>query len=327
MVSKSDFIRQHEMALLRMLPRHTYASDDLTSGIYREYKSRAAERLYISLNGEKFVNFVTMDGDKGNPMDWVDANLPYPLYTAANLHNTRYHITWKLAAPVCRTEKAGARPLSYLEAIQRTLPAVLGADPAYTGLITKNPLHGNWRVTWWGGRPVTLSELARQCEPLLNRRIKENSELEDGSLNPMLFNRLRQWAYRERRQFNDFETWSAAVLMQACDYNAEGSRLPHTEVENMAKSVSKWVWKNYRGDDRNRGALQLSPDLETSERQRLGALYTAELRTKNTRQRLQQGVSNLLIKGIVDFTPRQLGAESGIPLRTVQRHWSSLVFK
>ena len=72
-------------------------------------------------------------------------------------------------------------------------------------------------------RPVTLGELARVCEPLLSRRIKEDSDLEDGSLNPVLFNRLRRWAYRERRHFNDFPTWCAAVLMQACHYNAEGT--------------------------------------------------------------------------------------------------------
>ena len=175
-MSKSEFIRQHELALLRMLPRHTYASDELTNGVYREYKSHAVERRYIGLNGDQFTNFITLDGDKGNPSDWVDANLPYPLYTAANPDDTRYHVTWQLADSVCRTEKARSKPLAYLAAIQRTLPVVLGTDPLYTGLITKNPLHGNWRVTWWGGRPVTLGELARVCEPLLSRRIKEDSD-------------------------------------------------------------------------------------------------------------------------------------------------------
>ena len=64
----------------------------------------------------------------------------------------------------------------------------------------------------------------------------------------MLFNHLRRWAYRERRHFNDFATWRAAVLMQACHYNAEGSRLPHAEVENTAKSVSRWVWRQLPGE-------------------------------------------------------------------------------
>jgi hypothetical protein len=328
-VSKSKFIRQHELALLRMLPRHTYASDELTNGVYREYKDHAVERRYIGLNGEKFTNYITLDGDRGNPSDWIDANLPYPLYTAANPDDTRYHVTWQLAYSVCRTENARAKPLAYLAAIQRTLPVVLGTDPLYTGLVTKNPLHGHWRVTWWGGRPVTLGELARVCEPLLSRRIGENNTPEDGSLNPMLFNHLRRWAYRERRHFNDFATWCVAVLMQACHYNAEGTRLPYAEVENTAKSVSRWVWNHYQGggDHRNRGALQLPPDLKISERQRLGALYTAGLKTESTRQRLQQGVSNLLIKGVVDLTPKQLEAETGVPLRTVQRYWSSIISK
>jgi hypothetical protein len=230
---------------------------------------------------------------------------------------------------VCKTEKAASKPLAYLAAIQRTLPVVLGTDPLYTGLTTKNPLHGNWRVTWWGGRPVTLGELARQCEPLLKRRIKEDSDPEDGSPNPALFNRLRRWAYRELSHYDDFAMYRAAVLMQACHYNAEGSQLPHAEVENTAKGVARWVWDNYQGggDHRNRGALQLPPGLEISERQRLGALYTAGIRTKITHERLQQGVSSLLIKGGVDFTPRQLAAETGIPLRTVQRHWSSVISK
>jgi hypothetical protein len=34
-----------------------------------------------------------------------------------------------------------------------------------------------------------------------------------------------------------------------------------------------------------------------------------------------------LIKGVVDLTPRQLEAETGVPLRTVQRHWSSIISK
>src|SRR3954453_3705967 len=46
----------------------------------------------------------------GNSMDWVEANLPYPLYTAANINDTRYHVTWQLAASVCKTEKAERKP-------------------------------------------------------------------------------------------------------------------------------------------------------------------------------------------------------------------------
>ena len=66
-----------------------------------------------------------------------------------------------MEVPVARTDAAHTLPLTYLAHVADRLSSHLGADPGYTGLITRNPLQpGPDCFTHWGRLfPYTLHEL------------------------------------------------------------------------------------------------------------------------------------------------------------------------
>ena len=72
------------------------------------------------------------------------------------------HLGWALTAPVCLTDAARRRPVRLLARIETGLTDVLGADTAYTGRITRNPIHpGPHRHTLWDLSLIHISEPTR----------------------------------------------------------------------------------------------------------------------------------------------------------------------
>ena len=70
------------------------------------------------------------------------------------------HAVYALEVPVARLSEAHSLPLAYLAHIADRLSHHLGADPGYTGLITRNPVNpGPECFTHWGRMfPYTLRE-------------------------------------------------------------------------------------------------------------------------------------------------------------------------
>ena len=71
------------------------------------------------------------------------------------------HAVYALEVPVARHDAAHRLPLAYLAHISDRLSHHLGADPGYTGVITRNPINpGPECFTHWGRMlPYTLREL------------------------------------------------------------------------------------------------------------------------------------------------------------------------
>lgn len=147
------------------------------------------------------------------------------------------------------TEAAREAPLRYLNSIRNAYTALTGADQGYTGLITKNPLHGHWRTLYGHGHLFDLPELAEYV-PDLNKYTDRTSPAESVGIgrNVALFEQIRHWSYREIRLFRGagrqhFNVWSAHVLEQVEKRNGDFTEpLPYSEVKAIAKSVAKWVW-------------------------------------------------------------------------------------
>src|SRR5690606_13584932 len=119
--------------------------------------SIAARRRYIQPNPPPWVGWLVFDVDLGPGRDgtatlfaWEEANLPAPnLAVATRLDDGSLggcHLAWALREPVARGAQARPAPLRYLAAIERAMVHQLGADPGYTGLIAKNPLHPSWHA-------------------------------------------------------------------------------------------------------------------------------------------------------------------------------------
>lgn len=244
--------QQHQATQLDLfrdrLPAKPYHTDDLRAGLQVRRAERAALARYIQPNGPTHKYWLVYDIDRpGAAIDWNDRNCPPPSITAMNPANGHAHLIYGLEIPIRTAPDAKSDPLRYAGAVDCALLHALGADPSYSGLICKNPLHPHWQVTSWEPRLYTLAELDSwlDLQPAQDRR----KRLPDYGLgrNCNLFEQLRLWAYRAIRQgWPDFERWQAACLDRALMYNAGFSTpLDHQEAAHVARSVGKWVHRQF----------------------------------------------------------------------------------
>lgn len=187
--------------------------------------------------------------------EWQDLGLPPPHWIAINPDNGNYHLGYILAAPVARTAAARFGPLRYLAAIEHVLANRLGADLAYSGLITKNPLHSDWLTIWHNVEPYTLDYLAEFCPDadlaaFLGRSRKEAKEAGGLGRNVEVFDTVREWGYKAVRKYwrpNGYDAWAEAVRAACESANAfgreQGGPLPVSEIKAIAKSIARWIWR------------------------------------------------------------------------------------
>lgn len=230
------------------LPVKPYHTDDLRAGLQVRSAERAALARYIQPNGPTHRWWLVYDIDRpGAALDWSERGAPPPSITAMNPANGHAHLIYGLETSVRTAPDAKSAPLRYAAALDCALQRVLDADPAYSGLICKNPLHPHWKVTSWEPRLYTLADLDSwvDLQPAQDRRRR----LPDYGLgrNCNLFEQLRQWAYKAIRQgWPDFGQWLAACTDRALMYNA-GFAVPldHKEVAHTASSVARYTFKNF----------------------------------------------------------------------------------
>ncbi len=226
------------------LPAKPYHTDDLRAGLQVRSAERAALARYIQPNGPTHRFWLVYDIDRpGAAIDWADRGAPPPSITAKNPANGHAHLIYGLETSVRTAPDAKSAPLRYAAAVDCALQRALDADPGYSGLICKNPLHPHWQVTSWEPRLYTLADLDSwlDLQPAQDRR----KRLPDYGLgrNCNLFEQLRLWAYKAIRQgWPDFGQWQAAVEQRALMYNAGfAAPLDHQEVAHVARSVAKWT--------------------------------------------------------------------------------------
>ncbi len=232
----------------KRLPVKPYHTDDLRAGLQVRSAERAALARYIQPNGPTHRFWLVYDIDRpGAAMDWSERGAPPPSIAVMNPANGHAHLIYGLETPVRTAPDAKSAPLQYAAAVDCALQRALGADPQYSGLICKNPLHPHWRVTSWEPHLYTLADLDSwlDLQPAQDRR----KRLPDYGLgrNCNLFEQLRLWAYRAIRQgWPDFDQWQAACNDRALMYNA-GFAVPldHQEVRHVARSVARYTFKNF----------------------------------------------------------------------------------
>lgn len=304
----------------RLLPVEPSVAHVLRHGSAPVPRAEAVDAPYINLNSETHVNWLTVDIDRATTVDeLLDAiellGLPYPAFAVRNepgKNEGRLHATWCLATPVQRGPRAAARPLAYFARIRRALGRALGADPGFTNTLVKNPLARGTnekptRTHWLGGRPVDLHEIADRldlAEPARRRRADRGR-----GRNSNVFSRASGHAYDIVAEFrrgagrHAFET----EMRAHCEMLNAGFARPMglREVHGIARSIARWTWDNYRrpragtsADGRRRqGARRV-----VARRAGVLALAFERIRTGRTAE------------------AASLAAETGVPLRTVQRY-------
>lgn len=244
--SRSDFINQ-------IISRPFCTDDFKRDGIYRTNKRRALNSVYIEHNNDSFINSIVFDIDSDTAaIAWQDANIPKPNFITQNPANGHAHLFYALSSPVCITENARRKPQKLLRGVIEGLTERLGADPCYTGKITKNPLNPRWR-TFWNEQP--RFELNYLCEFIdTNKRVKKEvrkSIVAEGR-NTALFDSLRFYAYSiifKYQKNDDFCGFMSALEEEAENINDSfEDQLGFKEINHTIRSISSWVWGTFDSD-------------------------------------------------------------------------------
>lgn len=232
------------------LPRRPLATDDPTTGLTRTSRTQALDRRLIETNPTALTSLLAVDVDHPDALiralwdraDWL------PTVITENPGNGHAHAIWALTAPVATTEYAHRRPLALAAAVTEGLRRSVDGDPAFGGLITKNPLNGNWSTHWVTSHTYGLNELAGHLDdadlmpPASWRRARRRNPIGLGR-NCTIFETARTWAYREaRHHWGDPDGLHRAIATTVRDLNAGFSDpLPSSETRAIATSIHKWI--------------------------------------------------------------------------------------
>lgn len=235
------------------LPNKPYATDDFNHGVKIHSKKNAVTKRYLSLNHKYVTQWLTFDIDRAGAVAdlYYDCmGVPEPNIVVENTENGHAHFLFKLETPVYLGENASTKPINYLNAIYSEIRTLLKADTAYSGLMSKNPLHECWRTQELRVEPYSLAGLSQHLELELTFTKQPKIDLDEAyheGRNSRIFTELKGWAYVAVREFRGktYQQW-----LQSCiDYCMQiNSILVHPlgygEVKQIAKSVSKFCWKN-----------------------------------------------------------------------------------
>jgi len=320
-------------------PHRPYCTDRLDQGLKVRPLRYAMAYRYLQANSPSQVWTLVVDIDRDiaaqvSGQDWTLGG-PEANAIVLNPQNGHGHALVYLAAGVTRTSAARLAPLRYLAAIERGLCLAYGGDPAYSGLITKNPISKVWQTVERHGKLWTLGELAAVLDLKASNAKTFSSAPEEAygtGRNVTLFHETRFWAYSAIREFwapNGLPRWQKAVLERLEGLNARfPAPLPYSEIKAIAKSIATWTWRKITPD----GLRELVDRTHTPEIQRargrkggMAATNQAAAGKASGSARWQareaQRVTARLMRA-AGHSYRAIGEALGVSLRTVY-YWLS----
>ena len=158
-----------------------------------------------------------------------------------------FTVSTALEVPIARHNAAHTAPLSFLAHVADRLSYHLGADPGYTGLITRNPVNpGPECFTHWGRMfPYTLGELDKR----LPKGKPPSRRLTGIGRNCDLFRSIVSEVFRPRwAPVLEAQGWSEAWLDHVRAQNLAmfaDSFLPDSECRSIAKSCYRYWTRHY----------------------------------------------------------------------------------
>jgi hypothetical protein len=172
-----------------------------------------------------------------------------------NPANGHAHIAYELAKPVTYYAKSRQASIEYLASVQRAMTRRLDANKGFSGDLPKNPLFEGWITIRLREQPYTLGELASFLKPKEMRKWAPAEKEMGLGRNCTLFNEVRKLAYRDVRLFKaqngDIREFWEHLRKVAHDLNhmlGFWQPLPAGEVNAIAKSIAKWVWRRFSNE-------------------------------------------------------------------------------
>lgn len=319
-------------SFIEALPKKVRSTNDFElSGTRFRTRENALGCMYVELN-QFYRKFIALDIDKpGAAHFWEDKNLPAPTFIVINPKNGHCHYLYELKTPVYYTEAARRAPQKYFEATDIALTNMMGADLAYVGKFTKNPLHPHWyvihhRVSY------DLEDFAEWGIDLRGHKHKQRLLESPEGRNTTLFNTLRLSAYQDVLQQGSYELFQHNVDSKALSLNGsfldcEKGILPAKEVLSTAKSVGTWTWRHRAtiGNQKNRGVMELPADMSTKAKQAAGASYAHANNSakQSTREAVIQAAIALKAAEI-PVTQESVAIRANVSVPTVRRLWSEV---
>lgn len=235
---------QLELFNPKRLPQAPYCTTGKGNAVVIRRLSSALKNPLLQINLPFLTWWLVFDVDQPQAgLAWEDAGLPLPTWCAVNPENGHAHIVYALSIPVKTAEASNLKALRYLAAVYDAMASKMQADKQYSGLLTKNPTHKQWRTFWGCRTPYELGELAEYID-LKNITPSADSDQCGYGRNCTLFDSLRKWAYVAVRQYRGDKVmlWREAVATQAIKLNQFAVPLDGKETLGIGKSVAKWVW-------------------------------------------------------------------------------------
>ena len=252
---KEFSILRNPAQLKGLLPYYPHCTSNLkftnTPYVQTLPRKKALKHSYIQMNPKSMYVFMVLDIDEDIcPYDlWENHDLEVPYFEVFNRKNGHMHLIYVLRKPVCTTSLARYSVLKYLHAIVKAYTEIAGADTSYVGHLAKNPWHKQWYVIQSGQAVYDLKGLiTASVIDILERKPtkKPREEIAGLGRNCYIFENVRSWAYRAIREYwGNSEEWYSAVKVQCGLLNSEFEHcLSESEINQIAKSISVWVWRH-----------------------------------------------------------------------------------
>ena len=239
------------------LPSKPYCTNGFElEGLKINRKIEAVKKPYIQYNHPMWKKYIIVDIDlPGAVVEWLyeKSHLPAPNIIIENKDNGRAHFIYELMDAVSFTEKSSIKAQQYYSAVERALTRELEGDERYTGLISKNPLSNQWRVSIFKTEPYHLKDLASKLElNPVNVSPLEKAQNDDDVIcgrNDEVFHSVRRLAYKDVREFRNsgrvFTHWFYHVLSLVKEKNSNFiNPLDYKECCHIAKSISNYTFKH-----------------------------------------------------------------------------------
>lgn len=314
------------------LTKKPYCTNWLEDGLRIRTVEHAVLMRYIQPNHPNCVNTLWFDVDHAlGPIGVVHDLLMCPPHLVTVSPDTgKSHMGFHVMNGIHYNEHSSKSAIRYAGVVYNGIRDKLDADPAYTGLICKNPFHPDWKI-WASNHPAySLDELAEYIDlsPYSDKR-KLLPECGLGR-NNNLFERARRWSYKAIRQgWPDWKAWLKAcedrALMLNVQYapdvpNADKGSLEHREVLAVAKSVAGWTYRHFSPEGFR--AWQVEQGRKRAERGDMAIIGAKGGAVSRGGGRPSQKDA-LLVKALElraqGYTQQGIASSLGIGLRTVKR--------
>lgn len=316
-------------SFVEALPNKVRSSNDLEYGCKFRKKEKALQHLYVELP-QLYKKFIALDIDIPGSFDlWYHLGLPPPTYVMVNPENAKCHYLYELKTPVYYTEASRRAPQKYFEATDNALTCMLGADLGFVGHFIKNPLHPYWRVICHHAT-YDLEDFKEWGLDLVGHKKKRKLLDSLEGRNTTLFDTLRHWAYIEVRKCGSYADFQQSVDTEALSINQTfleclNGVLPAKEVLSTARSVGTWTWrhKDTIGNQKNRGVMELPPEMSMKAKQAAGAGFSAVTRTKNTKEAILEAAIALKAAG-TPVTQQSVAIRADVSIPSVKKYWNEV---